>query len=149
MTQTSKKVRIQLGVDSNFIERLAELAPQFRMTPNGLAADLLSDALRERERIEEWLALRMTFFFSRKVFGTIQPSGDLTQLQVYLDEETAQLLERYSKAMGLALGRAGGTLLESALNDEKWIMNAALQVAKGVKAIQSAKKGLGRKRQAT
>lgn len=145
----AKKVRLQLSVDSAFVRRLDKFALQFRSKSGSFAEDLLADSLEMRSKLEEWYAWRIGQFFTRKVFGKIQPAGKTEYLQVYVDSSTAEKLERFATGLGQTVAKCGGMILECAVNDEHWILEAALRIVKGVKSVQSADLSPGKKARTT
>lgn len=142
-----RKLRLQLNMDKAYVQRLTDLAPQFRSTPSSLAAEMLAESLGMREKLQEWYAWRIGQFFAKRVVKQTKPIGQGEYFQVYVDRETADKLERFAAQIGQTVAKCGGMILECAVSDDEWIMEAALRVVKGIKAVQNASKALGRKRQ--
>jgi hypothetical protein len=142
-----RKIRLQLNMDKAYVQRLTDLAPQFRSTPSSLAAEMLAESLEMRDKLEEWYAWRIGQFFAKRVVKQTKLIGQGEYFQVYVDQTTAGKLERFAAQIGQTVAKCGGMILECAVSDDEWIMEAALRVVKGIKAVQNASKALGRKRQ--
>ncbi len=120
------KVRLQIPVDSHLADRVAELAALMERSQSWMVSELIDEALVNREKITEWFALRIASAFGEPVHFRRKPlDGAKVYLQVFLEKDIADQVEKVATEMDRTVSSTAAWLLQSATDDHAWIIRFA------------------------
>ncbi len=123
MTKNSKRVRIQIQIDTTYLKEINELAERLDKSQNVMTELLLEAALDSRKRIADWVSTRLMGTITKKIQGKrFNKSGDKVYIQVMVNQEIAQELEQMAEEMDQTCSRFGAFLLKCAIEDNDWII---------------------------
>jgi len=135
MSNKTTKVRLQVHVDEDLARRIDELAKGMNRSMAWMVAELLDQAVRERQRFGDWLTWRMI-----KLLGDADPRKLLEKfarakgreaqkgtvyVQTHVSPELAENLERLANAYQRTRADMTTQLLNWTLDDTEWLIQIA------------------------
>ena len=120
--------RVQLHVSEGTLARLEDMAQSLMLSKSKTCSILLQTGLDEREKLFELLSSWVTNALGRAfLVGRVQPKrkpGKKVYIQINLPEGYAEKLESVAAAMDQTVARCGGWILECAVENNGYFLEA-------------------------
>lgn len=124
MATAKEKIRLQIPVSAEFASRVAKLGECFRWSQSTMAAALLEEGVRSKEKWDQWFDERLADALNMaRGNRRVKIDGDPTvYLQTFVNSEVAVAIERMAVGLNNSPARVAAMLLDSAAHDNGWMI---------------------------